>query len=447
MGKTWGGSASDLDIAVRISECLTRLPAVATPDWCDQAATCLAGLAPASISCVLVVDLEGGSTVREVEAVGVCSTVPGVAGTRITALRARAERLERLGWKSGRPGPTLPGRTPAEANGTGNGQTSGPSGTPGEGEPVEVKARAKARHTPGEVPSIPPGTISPLAPSASMDRAWANSSEAKSGEPIDPVGGLVDANEVRPIADHTLGGVLSQGAGGPGEGRGMALGAAGGSGEPGTGVGRGGPALEPVAASPEILCDALDTLVAPTPWTSSPLGEVLGETHPSCPLVGLFSLGRSLQQGRIMISLVAPSLETGPPGDTSLRVMRAVLPIFRKRARLALAGGSEAKGRWLTSRECEVLEMLTLGRSVRQIADEIQRSPHTVHDHVKALHRKLNASTRGELISRALGSTSLLGGRGEQPASSAECFSAAAAAGEIEVHSARAQRPAHSTVQ
>ena len=40
---------------------------------------------------------------------------------------------------------------------------------------------------------------------------------------------------------------------------------------------------------------------------------------------------------------------------------------------------------------------------MREIADALERSPHTVHDHVKSLHRKLNASSRGELIARTLG--------------------------------------------
>ncbi|MFI4898124.1 MAG: response regulator transcription factor, partial [Phycisphaerales bacterium JB059] len=58
---------------------------------------------------------------------------------------------------------------------------------------------------------------------------------------------------------------------------------------------------------------------------------------------------------------------------------------------------------WLTNREQVVLEELILGRSVREIAETMHRSPHTVHDHVKSLHRKLGASSRGALIAHALG--------------------------------------------
>ncbi|MEL6741849.1 MAG: helix-turn-helix transcriptional regulator, partial [Planctomycetota bacterium] len=71
--------------------------------------------------------------------------------------------------------------------------------------------------------------------------------------------------------------------------------------------------------------------------------------------------------------------------------------------RLALGDDRNSSTRWLTAREQEVLEKLTLGMSVREIAETIGRSPHTVHDHVKSLHRKLNATSRGELVARALG--------------------------------------------
>jgi DNA-binding CsgD family transcriptional regulator len=67
-------------------------------------------------------------------------------------------------------------------------------------------------------------------------------------------------------------------------------------------------------------------------------------------------------------------------------------------------GASASNGRhWLSIREQEVLDQLITGRSIKEIAHTLSRSPHTVHDHVKALHRKLGARTRGELIARALG--------------------------------------------
>jgi len=59
--------------------------------------------------------------------------------------------------------------------------------------------------------------------------------------------------------------------------------------------------------------------------------------------------------------------------------------------------------RWLTRRESEVLEQLTLGYSIREIAELLGLSHHTVQDHVKHLHTKVEANNRGELVARALG--------------------------------------------
>jgi len=101
-------------------------------------------------------------------------------------------------------------------------------------------------------------------------------------------------------------------------------------------------------------------------------------------------------------------VELGLRGDASFHesdeaVLRAVLAPLSRKARMAFGIGGDAGASPLTAREQEVLERLTVGMSVKQIAADLMRSPHTVHDHVKALHRKLNASSRGQLIARALG--------------------------------------------
>lgn len=90
------------------------------------------------------------------------------------------------------------------------------------------------------------------------------------------------------------------------------------------------------------------------------------------------------------------------PSILRLSVDAAMRPIMR-RANMAFGADPIMPARMLTSREQEILDKLTLGLSVRVIADDLGRSPHTVHDHVKSLHRKLNASSRGQLIARALG--------------------------------------------
>jgi DNA-binding CsgD family transcriptional regulator len=84
----------------------------------------------------------------------------------------------------------------------------------------------------------------------------------------------------------------------------------------------------------------------------------------------------------------------------------AVASILRQRAMVMLSrmGPSDGGGlKWLTPREQEVLDALVEGHSVRVIADVLGRSRHTVHDHVKSLHKKIHASSRGELVAAALG--------------------------------------------
>ncbi len=92
-------------------------------------------------------------------------------------------------------------------------------------------------------------------------------------------------------------------------------------------------------------------------------------------------------------------------------VASAVMGVLRERALLAFGTEATSMSNRVTKREQEILEQLTLGKTVRDIADVLNRSPHTVHDHVKSLHRKLNASSRGELIARYLGHIERCGGR------------------------------------
>ena len=80
--------------------------------------------------------------------------------------------------------------------------------------------------------------------------------------------------------------------------------------------------------------------------------------------------------------------------------LEVLTPRLAVRARLAFQHGTDDL---LTSAELGVLDHLLRGRSVKDIAAIMSRSPHTIHDHVKSLHRKLGASSRGELIVRALG--------------------------------------------
>jgi len=53
----------------------------------------------------------------------------------------------------------------------------------------------------------------------------------------------------------------------------------------------------------------------------------------------------------------------------------------------------------LSSSQRSILERLVEGKTEREIAEKLVRSPHTVHDHVKAIYTALGVSSRHELAS------------------------------------------------
>ncbi|MEM1184780.1 MAG: helix-turn-helix transcriptional regulator [Planctomycetota bacterium] len=146
----------------------------------------------------------------------------------------------------------------------------------------------------------------------------------------------------------------------------------------------------------------LSELTGTADWRGRGLGQIWAGVPASDVIVGVARLG-NVEPGRAIIVQAALTSPGARAKAEHLAVIESVLPLLVKRALLAIGSRRSTTARWLTGREQQVLEELTLGKSVRQIADEIGRSPHTVHDHVKSLHRKLNASSRGELVARALG--------------------------------------------
>ncbi|MCA8960182.1 MAG: response regulator [Planctomycetes bacterium] len=53
----------------------------------------------------------------------------------------------------------------------------------------------------------------------------------------------------------------------------------------------------------------------------------------------------------------------------------------------------------LSTRELQVLDSILAGRSIAETSKQLFISPHTVKNHLKAIHRKLDVSTRVELLS------------------------------------------------
>jgi len=57
----------------------------------------------------------------------------------------------------------------------------------------------------------------------------------------------------------------------------------------------------------------------------------------------------------------------------------------------------------LTPRQQQVLDSLLRGLGNKEIAFALHISPHTVHNHVKAVYQAFGVSSRGELLARCLG--------------------------------------------
>ena len=107
--------------------------------------------------------------------------------------------------------------------------------------------------------------------------------------------------------------------------------------------------------------------------------------------------------GRWLIAEVGSSEPGFRESAREMAAMTACLPMLAHRLYAAFGKDPVNVHASLTPREEAVLWRLVSGMKVPQIAEELDRSMYTVHDHVKALHRKLNAKSRGELVAKALG--------------------------------------------
>ena len=66
----------------------------------------------------------------------------------------------------------------------------------------------------------------------------------------------------------------------------------------------------------------------------------------------------------------------------------------------AHANSDPLRGAHLTPRMKQILSCLLNGDGEKQIAARLGISPHTVHTHVKQLHKTLGVTSRGELLAR-----------------------------------------------
>lgn len=74
-------------------------------------------------------------------------------------------------------------------------------------------------------------------------------------------------------------------------------------------------------------------------------------------------------------------------------------PVVARRILYEFIGLSKAPDKTLLSyRETEILKLLVLGKMYKEIADDLQISHHTVHNHVKKIYGKLHVKNRNEAV-------------------------------------------------
>lgn len=154
----------------------------------------------------------------------------------------------------------------------------------------------------------------------------------------------------------------------------------------------------------EVVLGRIGDLISAPDWHTSGVGRLWQGTAASDVLVAASPLG-GVEPGRVMVSQVALAEHGAEIKPGQFELLGVIHNLLVRRALISIGETRATSSRWLTAREQEVLDLLVVGKSVRVIAEELGRSPHTVHDHVKSLHRKLDASSRGELVAKALGHT------------------------------------------
>lgn len=273
------GASSSIRSAVRVTEKICALPAVATQDWCDLAASALLPLCPPAVAAVFIGTVDPSGTIHRREATGAAGCYVAEVTTTMGASRSAVSVL------------------PIDSS-----------------DDALTRVRTtldQARHlswTPGE---LPPGAT-------------------RAGTP--------------------------------------------------------------------------DQFGLPVDYHPTPFGQRWNSVRSAGVLLGAASLSTGAQNaGRCIIVEVAHTGGGRPDLTAQLDALNAVLPSLARRALMAIGPDESDSSHWLTEREQIILNHLLLGKSVREIAEQLGRSPHTVHDHVKSLHKKLNASSRGELVARALG--------------------------------------------
>ncbi len=101
-----------------------------------------------------------------------------------------------------------------------------------------------------------------------------------------------------------------------------------------------------------------------------------------------------------LLALMAPFSTASP--DYLQRIQAAIVPVWQAQPAAAMQTGSRSTlYEPLSTREWDVLQLVTEGLSNQQIAEHLVLSLYTVKLHVKHLLAKLGATNRTQAVARA----------------------------------------------
>ena len=112
--------------------------------------------------------------------------------------------------------------------------------------------------------------------------------------------------------------------------------------------------------------------------------------------VHLFGNAETSAVGKTVVAVLGPTLGEGRARTAAGDEIAVEVEV------VACDDDGSALLRVLPPRLRETLQLLVEGFSEKQLADQMKLSPHTVHDYVKALYRRMGVQSRAELVARVV---------------------------------------------
>jgi hypothetical protein len=101
-------------------------------------------------------------------------------------------------------------------------------------------------------------------------------------------------------------------------------------------------------------------------------------------------------ESRRLVVVVAGGCEAEP-------VLRLAMPDLVLRALAALGPAPSESNQWLLPADTPLLEGLIAGKTIQEIARDVDRKEHAVQDAIKTMYRRLGRNRRTVLVARAVG--------------------------------------------